>query len=75
MIWLLAFAVAMGVLLAVAVIADHWPVWSVRRQLPPIGQPVRAVPPPLPPSRWGHADHPHTRLPGPGRHRAPGGTP
>lgn len=74
---LLLFAlavVAWWVLSAVIDAIDHWP---GRRLIRPGARPAQRIPPPLPgPPAWGHADHRHTRPPGPGgpgRHRAPEG--
>lgn len=75
MSWLPAFVVLFALFVAagfvVAVIADHC---CGDRQPGPIGQPVRHAAPPLPATRWGHADTRHTRPPMTARHRRPGGT-
>lgn len=72
MIWLIVGYAAAGVLW-LALLAEE--MWFERRPLPPVGQSVKAPPPlPGPPPSWGHPDDSRrAHLPGPGRHRSPGG--
>lgn len=72
--WLLVIALAAAAVWAAVGIADAL---AERRQLPPVPQPVRYAPPPLPVPTRLHIDLDLVRAgrPGNGRHRRPGGSP